>query len=784
MLLQKDNKNINYIVHCSDIHIHKHNNRQEEYFIIFNKLANAIKKYKNTIMIITGDIIDFKNNVTSDGVQQLTYFLQLIATYMPIIIIAGNHDVNIFNPLQNDIINIIVKCINTRYSIYYLRDSGVYVYNNLSIHVASVFDNIITYPKDNNKTNICLYHGFVYGKHVGLNYMLMHKYKKISDFVPFDFSLFGDIHKYIKFNDTCAYAGSLIQQNHSEDIDNHGFILWDIMKKTHSFIEISNDYAYVTINHPVPINKSIVNRNLRLKIRHKDATSDDICALINNIKNSSNKIIEYSIEKLYSHTLKNNIHFDDFIDLFIESYPYLKKSDIDYVTHIHKMFSVDISKKDTCERKIIFEKLEFDNMFCYGMNNTINFNKGLININGANHVGKTSILYIIIYALFDRLPHGNIKTSDVINKNADKFNLILNFLVNNKRYIITKSGYGNKRDITFHQDAINKTKNTLNNTLTEIHKTINISYYDFVAMYALLQNFNISILHCDNGHRKDMLYKLFNLDIYELLCNRAKNELFNLNQNTHDELDLVATNDSISSTQKTKRLYEDAMADIKIQLLCIKQDFFNTKNVILLDDYATLAIKIYDYENKIKECSDAINTNYNKIINYKLINTNDKKKELLNKYIEFTGHNGIPFMKAQELCKHIEDSVNAILSQFNTSSIQFDLNKSGQRGVIDIYKTNPVKILSETSSSFESVALDLAFKLSMRTFYNTKCNIFMIDEAFSHADKKNIIKISDMLTCMKKDYDSIFMISHDDNIKSICDKEIVLVNENNMTRIA
>ena len=51
-------------------------------------------------------------------------------------------------------------------------------------------------------------------------------------FKDYDLALLGDIHKrqFLNKEETIAYCGSLIQQNHGEDIGK-GYLLWDVPKE-------------------------------------------------------------------------------------------------------------------------------------------------------------------------------------------------------------------------------------------------------------------------------------------------------------------------------------------------------------------------------------------------------------------------------------------------------------------------------------------------------------------------------------------------------------------------
>ena len=68
-------------------------------------------------------------------------------------------------------------------------------------------------------------------------------------FKGYDLGLLGDIHKrqHLNKEETISYCGSLVQQNHGEDIGK-GYLLWDVPTRKSKYIEIPNDYGYYTIN--------------------------------------------------------------------------------------------------------------------------------------------------------------------------------------------------------------------------------------------------------------------------------------------------------------------------------------------------------------------------------------------------------------------------------------------------------------------------------------------------------------------------------------------------------
>lgn len=45
-----------------------------------------------------------------------------------------------------------------------------------------------------------------------------------------------------------AYAGSLVQQNHGEMLENHGYLLWDVPTRTFTEHHLHNDYGFLTVD--------------------------------------------------------------------------------------------------------------------------------------------------------------------------------------------------------------------------------------------------------------------------------------------------------------------------------------------------------------------------------------------------------------------------------------------------------------------------------------------------------------------------------------------------------
>ena len=112
--LSIDIPKIERIFHISDIHIRLYH-RQKEYQDVFEKLYDYIKKSSSSsnteIIIITGDLLHSKNNLSPESILITQNFLINLASLCPTFLIAGNHDAMLTNQQREDSITAIVQNI-------------------------------------------------------------------------------------------------------------------------------------------------------------------------------------------------------------------------------------------------------------------------------------------------------------------------------------------------------------------------------------------------------------------------------------------------------------------------------------------------------------------------------------------------------------------------------------------------------------------------------------------------------------------------------------------------
>jgi predicted MPP superfamily phosphohydrolase len=179
-------KNLNYntpitqIYHISDLHIQLYK-RHNEYQSVFNRVYEYLKEEKvkynvtpenNTqsplIVIVTGDILHSKSDLSPECIQMTYNFIKTISSIMPLVLIPGNHDINMNNRDRLDSLTPIIADLPTSYPIYYLIETGVYQMSNILFYHASIFDYKIIHPNQvaitpSPITSIMLYHGRVNG---------------------------------------------------------------------------------------------------------------------------------------------------------------------------------------------------------------------------------------------------------------------------------------------------------------------------------------------------------------------------------------------------------------------------------------------------------------------------------------------------------------------------------------------------------------------------------------------------------------------------------------------
>lgn len=754
IVIKQTNNTISHIIHISDIHIRLYN-RQKEYADIFQKLFQKIKEIKaqipNIIIIITGDLLHSKNILSPESILITQQFLQRLAEITATILIAGNHDALLTNNQREDSITAITKNIEIP-NFHYLKYSGVYIFENLAIAVNSIIDNKWIFARDIQKREsithtVALYHGSVGLCETGVGFRMRGE-KLVDDFAGYDYALLGDIHKF-QFLDTegkrIAYASSLIAQNFSEWNHPHGLLLWDLFGGNHKYHEIPNTFGFFVFNlhnnqlflekeavqlENIPTHIQHLESGINLKLNINQCSPDFIASVNYVVKKTIRdaRIIhnyitsdEQEISSTKNTTIQNggtnqfNMTHGELLSQYLaETYKTLKPADVEYIIEKYNQYHIDAeiaNDRELAHWELI--DLEFSNMFGYGANNYIDFSRfnsssqSPIGIIAPNSHGKSSLIDIILFTLFTKFSRtrGTGISKDIINIHCNNFKTKLTFKIGSDKYTILKEGkreLSEKIKITKNEFyKVNEAGETILLTDEDRKKTDKViqdligSYDDFIFTNVQLQNNTNSFKEMTDKERKEYLYKVLKLnvwnDIIKMIADITKplrNTITFLEKSTENKSrddyeckikgiddELKTIGDSIQENKLKKEEIVDEMGNLRNKLGPNIGEKYSVEKMEMENKSAGDSIKKKRHE--IEDISSQIKESEEKLEGLQLIL---REKEIIKKYDE-QSQCIPPFISTQHLRKKMK-----IYSKLEPEEIIKDPNSKIDKKEIDNLK--------------------------------------------------------------------------------------------------
>jgi DNA repair exonuclease SbcCD ATPase subunit len=545
---------VDKIFHLADIHI-RTLKRHKEYRQVFQRTYDSIKSQltPNSVIYVAGDIVHSKLDLSPECVDLTAEFLRSLADIAPTLVIAGNHDCNLNNTSRQDSIEPIVRALDHN-NLHYLKESGIYDIAGIDWVVMSVWDlpeNFITADKCTQDFKIALHHGAVNKSQNDIGYVITNDHVTIERFNGYDLTLLGDIHKHQYLNDekTIHYPGSLCQQNHGERLS-HGYTVWELPSKKSTYVEVPNDYGYVTLN----VNKGKIVENTtiplkpRIRLKIEDTNASDIKKLLSVVKQKY-KVQDVSLQRINNSQLSEDEgtkislgdirdaeYQNDLIVKYVENkHPDVDNTVIDHIRHINRTSNSKIPQNESV-RNITWKPkcFEFDNMFSYGENNKVDFTNmhGTYGLFAPNASGKSAMLDALTYCIFDKCSRST-KGTHVINNKKNGYWCKFNFEIKGIDYFIERTGTKQKNGsvkviVNFYR-IIDGTIESLNgeardDTNKEIRKYLG-QYDDFILTALSLQNNNTGFIDMKQSQRKDLLSKFLDIGIFEDLYQIAAEEI-------------------------------------------------------------------------------------------------------------------------------------------------------------------------------------------------------------------------------------------------------------------
>ncbi len=552
--------NVKYIYHLADLHI-RNLKRHKEYREVLNKFLSDVdsQNLEDSIIYLAGDIAHAKTEMSPELVREITWFFTECAKRRPTFVITGNHDCNLNNKDRLDVLTPICDNLSLP-NLVYLRDTGVYqITDDITFTVYSILDKKENWPKGkdvNGNKKICFFHGPVDAAKTDIGYVVSSHNFTPDMFDGFDMVLMGDIHKrqVVQQRDKAngkpivVYAGSTVQQNHGEYLENHGYLLWNVETETFEEFNIHNDYGYLTIdvvNGVIPqwVKDEIgtkLPKQPRLRVRFSDTEVSDI-KLVSAELQQMFKVNEITITKqdtLNSLKSKNrnarnlagnvkdpNVQ-NGLIREYLERQFLLDDQTLDKIVEINNKVNLKITHEDTDNILWIPKSFEFSNMFSYGEGNKINFEnaRGIIGLFAPNTQGKSSLFDSLSFCIFDKCSRA-FKATHIMNNQKDTFSCKFNFEIDGVDYFIEREAHttkvGNvKVNVNFYRivDGVEESLNgeERRDTNDIIRKYLG-TYEDFVMTSLSLQGNNALFIDKSQSERKDILAQYIGVNVFDKL---------------------------------------------------------------------------------------------------------------------------------------------------------------------------------------------------------------------------------------------------------------------------
>ncbi len=479
------------------------------------------------------------------------------------------------------------------------QKQNVEVADGIDLHVLSIVDpdNWQTdLPED--RVNIALYHGSVVGSVTDTGWMMTHGDISLDELEKYDYALLGDIHKTDQKVDKegrARYPGSLVQQNHGESKDK-GYLMWDIQDKNMwdtRHVSLTNPKPFITIeltrkgrmpkNISIPSGarlRLVSNNNLPLDIMRravdiaKHRFKPESISFLNRASGERGSV-EGLTDGLKTENLRDISVQEELMDEYLVDFQ-VPQETMEKVYELNKKYNKIVEDNEDISRNVNWKlvNFEFDNLFNYGEDNSVNFNElsGIVGIFGKNYSGKSSIVDGVLWTLFNSTSKNERKNLNVINQNKEYCRGKVEIQIGDRTFTVertakkyTKRLKGQetleaKTDLNFEVfDPVMGEVVSLNGT-TRTQTDANIR-----KQFGTLEDFSVSSLSSQHGalafidegstRRKEIIAKFLDLELFEQKFKLAKEDSVDLKgalkrlETKNYEEDIQQTIEALDSTR-------------------------------------------------------------------------------------------------------------------------------------------------------------------------------------------------------------------------------------------
>ncbi|MEO6303071.1 MAG: AAA family ATPase [Bacteroidia bacterium] len=708
---------IKKIFHCGDQHCF-FSKKFESHEYVFNEFYKDIEREKPDLIVCTGDLIDSKLKLSPDQFTLARNFLLNLATYCPVLIILGNHDLNLKNKESLDSISPIVYSLNneTKYPIHFFKHSGLYELYNIKWAIWSCLDDQST-PKiirEDSDYVIGLYHGAVKGC-ISDNGFILTEGIDIEEFKDCDRVMMSDIHKIQAFRSgEIQYSGSILQTKVSEPAKGtYVMWTWDGSNYNATVHTLNNIYStivedFTNIDSIVPTSDS---QHIIIKYDSNLFNKTEANLLRKEIQSKfSNKIeLKASIKKKIKASDKEDIKEIKKLDLQNAMQTYLKKlsltsDDIKKVMDMDNFYTSNLDlSKDFELGDFSLCWMEMSNFLSFApYEQLVDFNKeGIIGIGGKNRVGKSSIIKAFMFCLFNSSPDNNASLKKLINKHNRSTEAYVKVIIskNGKYYRVSRWIIPTKTAVKtvlnfeevdeFNNQIKDLTGEKRQETEKELQKYFGIeSAFEILSLYSA-QKRQQELIDCKNAERLKLVNRFIGLHNYEYKL-EAVNEDLKAEKITY-QLVMKDFNQSSNLTDMESNL--DKLTAKEIEL---KDELFGLQD----------SERIYEFKNR------HLISNYelNKKIASKVVANPEvaetEIKNLQNEILEKEAEKAIKIFELDKLSGEKKELENLFFLLYESEIIKYKINWrefKPQQDELAVMKSDIIKLekqlLSEVCST-------------------------------------------------------------------------------------
>ena len=164
---------------------------------------------------------------------------------------------------------------------------------------------------------------------------------------------------------------------------------------------------------------------------------------------------------------------------------------------------------------ITLKKLQWDNCFSYGSNNSIDLDDTTVTqLLGKNGAGKSSIPLILEEVLFNKNSKG-IKKAEIQNREYNKgYNIFLDFAVEDEKYRIEVRRSRGTIKVKLFRGKEDISSHTATNTYKTVEEILGLDFKTFSQLVYQSTNASLQFLTTTDANRKKFLVELFGVEEY------------------------------------------------------------------------------------------------------------------------------------------------------------------------------------------------------------------------------------------------------------------------------